>query len=139
MEQKLEEMIVTNEELIFEQKEFSMISIDPNSIGDINYNDPSYLDHIVSQLKVHNCNDTNFLESIAEYSKIKQYPCCNNMETQIISFDNQHVYEMTFMSFKEGTDMNNIKKNEIGTLLNIKGYDISVSYTHLTLPTILLV
>ena len=46
------------------------------------------------------------------------------METQIIGFNNKHVFEMSFMIFQEGTDMKNIKKNEIGTLLNIEGNDI---------------
>tara|TARA_B100000767_G_scaffold50586_1_gene45770 strand:+ start:821 stop:1705 length:885 start_codon:yes stop_codon:yes gene_type:complete len=124
MEQKLEEMIVTNNDLIFEQKKFSMISIDPSNLDGINFNDPSYLDHLLTQLIVHPCNETNFLESIAEYSKIKQYPSCNNMETQVIGFNNKHVYEITFLIFKEGTDMTNINKNYIGTLLNIEGCEI---------------
>lgn len=124
MEQTLDELKVNNQDLIFEQKEFSIMSIKPSSLENVDFNDPSYIDHILSHLEVHSTNNSNFLENIAKYSDIKQYPTCHNMETQIIGFNNQHVFEMTFMSFQEGTDMKNIKKNDIGILLNIEGYEI---------------
>lgn len=122
LNQQLDSMKISNDDLKFENKEFSIMSIPPSDLSNIDYNDPSYLNHILSKLNIHSVSSDNFLESIALYSDIKNYPKCNNMETEIIGFNNQYVYEMTFLTFTDEGD--EYPKNDIGTLLNIEGKNI---------------
>ena len=122
MEQQIESMTISNDDLKFENKNFTIMSIPPNSLDGINFNDPSYIPHILSKLIIHPVSNDNFLESIAKYSNIKEYPKCHNMETEIIGFNSDYVYEMTFLVLDETDDT--LPNNDIGTILNINGKKI---------------
>jgi len=122
MEKQIESMVISNEDLTFENKNFSIMSIPPNSLEGINFNDPSYIPHILSKLLIHSVTNENFIESIAKYSNIKEYPNCHNMETEIIGFNSNYVYEMSFLVLDENE--NTVPNNDIGTILNINGNKI---------------
>tara|TARA_B110000908_G_scaffold166993_1_gene219122 strand:- start:404 stop:1297 length:894 start_codon:yes stop_codon:yes gene_type:complete len=124
LEEKLDSMKIESKDLKFHSKNFSMISIPPSDLSNIEYNDPGYISHVLSKLTVHPVNSDKFLESIAEYSNIKEYPTCNNLETQIIGFNSTHVYEMSFMVFNSKTNLNDIPNNDIASILNIEGEEI---------------
>ena len=96
MEQQLDAMKINNEDLKFENTNFSIMSVPPSSLKDIDFNDPNYISHILTKLNIHPVSKDNFLESIAEHSNIKDYPTCHNMETEIIGFNSNYVYEMSF-------------------------------------------
>lgn len=123
MEQQLDAMKINNEDLKFENTNFSIMSVPPSSLKDIDFNDPNYISHILTKLNIHPVSKDNFLESIAEHSNIKDYPTCHNMETEIIGFNSNYVYEMSFLSFSQD-DSSNPPDNDIGTILNIKGNKI---------------
>lgn len=124
LEKNLDSMKIENKDLNFENTNFSIMSIPPVSLDGINFNDPNYISHILSKLKVHPVNKDNFLESIAKYSNIKEYPTCHNMETEIIGFNSNYVFEMSFLILEETDDTSTISNNDIGTILNIKGNQI---------------
>ena len=121
MDQQLNSMKINNDDLKFENVNFSIMSINPSSLDGINFNDPNYIPHILSKLQVHPVSKNNFLESIAKYSNIKEYPTCHNMETEIIGFNSKYVYEMSFLLLDESS---NPPDNDIGTVLNINGNKI---------------
>ena len=121
LEERLESMKVESKDLIFENKNFTIMTIPPSDLSKVDFNDPSYIQHILSFLEVHPVESSTFLESIALHSHIKEYPDCNNMETQIIGFNSTHVYEMSFMFFNDNIDINNIPNNDVATMLNIEG------------------
>ena len=120
MDKHLESMRIHSSDINFENTEFSIMSIPPSDIKSINFNDPNYISHILSYLLIHPVKSDNFLESIAKYSNIKQYPNCHNIETEIIGFNNKYVFEMSFLIFNNlKEESNKIPKNDIGSLLNI--------------------
>tara|TARA_B110000858_G_scaffold189441_1_gene236218 strand:- start:549 stop:1427 length:879 start_codon:yes stop_codon:yes gene_type:complete len=122
MEQQINSMKINNDDIKFENTNFSIMSIPPSSLDGINFNDPNYISHILNKLQVHPVSKDNFLESLAKYSNIKEYPTCHNMETEIIGFNSKYVYEMSFLSFSD--DNSNPPDNDIGTVLNINGNKI---------------
>lgn len=121
---QIESMKISNDDLTFESESFTIMSIPPSDLSNIDYNDPSYIHNILNKLSTHKVNNNNFLESVALYSNIKEYPNCHNMETEIIGFNNKYVFEMTFLTFDENVDIYDYPKNDIGTLLNIEGKNI---------------
>ena len=124
MEDLTTKMEIHQSDLIFENEEFSIITIDPNNIFKLNYNDPLYLNHLTRYMNIEVLKTNKFLEEIAKHSNIKKYPNCHNLKTQIIGFDENYVYEMIFMYFDEGSEMLEEMKNDLGTLLNIEGVEI---------------
>lgn len=124
LNKQLDSMKITNDDLTFDSDSFTILSIPPSDLSNIDYNDPSYVNNILGNLSVHKLTSDKFLEGIAMYSKIKDYPNCHNMETEIIGFNNKYVFEMTFLTFDENIDVSNYPKNDIGTLLNIEGKNI---------------
>lgn len=124
MEDLTTKMEIHQDDLVFENEEFSIITIDPNNVFKLNFNDPYYLQNLTRYMNIETLKTDKFLEEIAKHSNIKNYPNCHNLKTQIIGFDENYVYEMIFMFFDEGSELNEDIKNDLGTLLNIEGVEI---------------
>lgn len=135
----IENLIIPTDEIKMENKnDFKIIVIKPNKLKDLKWDDPNYLDNILSKniFNIETVNSKNFFEKIAEFLKIKEFENDNKNEiaqvkTLTISEKSECLYELLFLDYNNNDDNNeenendkeneNDEDNELATLLDVNG------------------
>lgn len=123
----MEKLFVYPDEVKFEnKKEFEFLVIKPSMIDNFDFNDPGYLNKLISSGFTQNVqtNPDNFFEKLGEYLLVNQMKEEDrHVVTHVVSDEPEYMYEVMFLNI---SPKNRTKKleNQFASLINIHGEKI---------------
>jgi hypothetical protein len=105
---------------IFNEKPFYILVIEPGSIKELDWNNPNYIQSLISQpfVKTYEIEPDKFFNKIEEYLKIGTDGTNTHLMTEIISDEPNYNYEIIYVDTLN--KKSNMEHNELASLIHLE-------------------